>query len=218
MTAYTSRQDDLEQGEKSGHPVNEWEKERQRFDSEHGPALSSAAAAAQRLAEAVRRMDEAVEEGDAAELEVAAQELVAAEANHRAVTAPFHYDTSKDFEDAATSAQPHEQHPTHGGRTGRSAKRNDAAEQGSSKRSVSMPAATLRAVQELADAEGVSVSRWMTQAADERAARERRAAATRAYSTEYLADYEAEHGPVPAEAIAAARQALGLDDEQAEAA
>lgn len=103
-------------------------------------------------------------------------------------------------------------------KTGRSARRNDPAEQGSTKQSVSMPAETLQLVKQLADAEGVSVSRWMTQAADERADRERRAAATRAYGAEYLADYEAEHGPLPVEAITAVRRALGLDDETAAAA
>jgi hypothetical protein len=101
---------------------------------------------------------------------------------------------------------------------GRAARRNENTEEGTGKQSVSMPAETLRLVRQLADAEGVSVSRWMTQAADERATRERRAAATRAYGAEYLAEYEAEHGPISDEARAAARRALGLDDETAAAA
>lgn len=102
--------------------------------------------------------------------------------------------------------------------TGRSARRNENAEEGIGKQSVSMPRETLRVVKELAEAEGVSVSRWMTQAADERAARERRAAVTRAYGAEYVAEYEAEHGPIPAEAIDTARRILGLNEDQADAA
>lgn len=86
------------------------------------------------------------------------------------------------------------------------------------KQSVTIPESTWAAVEALAEAEGISRSAWLSRAADQAAAQQLRLAVARQAAQEYVAEYEDEHGPISDEARAAAREALGLDDEGAAAA
>jgi hypothetical protein len=87
------------------------------------------------------------------------------------------------------------------------------------KQSVSIPESTWAAVEALSEAEGISRSAWLSRAAQQSAAQQLRLAVARQAAEEYAAEYEAEHGPISDEAVAAAREALGLDeDEQVQAA
>lgn len=83
--------------------------------------------------------------------------------------------------------------------TGRAARRSPVPE-GLAKKTISMPRSTAAAVEELAASEGISVSAWMTRAADEAAAQQRRRAEALAATRDLLEEYEAEHGPVSDEA------------------
>lgn len=98
--------------------------------------------------------------------------------------------------------------------TGRRARRSPAPA-GLTKKSVSMPSATAKAIEELAGAEGISVSAWLTRAAEESAERTRRLADGRAAAAELLAGYEAENGALPEQAVLAARAFLNSDHDVA---
>ena len=65
--------------------------------------------------------------------------------------------------------------------------------------SVSMPLETVRTVREMAAAADMSVSAWLTQAAEESVERARRVAAAREAAAEYSAEVEALHGPATRE-------------------
>jgi hypothetical protein len=76
------------------------------------------------------------------------------------------------------------------------------------KLSVSMPPETIEGIRRSAEAAGMTVSAWL--AAVARAAVDRQAAlaAGRAAMAELLAEYEADHGPIPEAARARARSFL----------
>jgi regulator of protease activity HflC (stomatin/prohibitin superfamily) len=76
------------------------------------------------------------------------------------------------------------------------------------KLSVSMPPETIEEIRRSAAAEGMTVSAWLAAAAQAAADRQATLAVGRAAVAEMLAEYEAEHGPVPAQARARARDFL----------
>jgi hypothetical protein len=67
--------------------------------------------------------------------------------------------------------------------------------------SVSMPRDVIETVKAAATAEGISVSAWLTRAADQAADRARRLAAARAAADELVAEAEVLNGSVPQAAI-----------------
>jgi hypothetical protein len=85
------------------------------------------------------------------------------------------------------------------------------------KLSISVPAEVEQTIKAAAAAEGVPVSAWLAQAATEKARAAARHAAGRAAARELVAEYEAEHGPLPVQSRQRARQFLteaGLLDDQ----
>jgi hypothetical protein len=89
------------------------------------------------------------------------------------------------------------------------------------KLSISVPPEVEETIKAAAAEEGKPVSAWLAEAATEKARAAARQAAGRAAARELVADYEAEHGPLPAASRKRARQFLleaGLtDDEPAQA-
>jgi len=83
-------------------------------------------------------------------------------------------------------------------REGRPARRSRSTES-MVKKSIVLPPSTAAAAEELATAEGISLSALMTRAVDELTARVSEDLRRRRLSDELLADYEAEHGPIPQE-------------------
>jgi hypothetical protein len=67
--------------------------------------------------------------------------------------------------------------------------------------SVSMPTDVIETVKAAAAAEGISVSAWMTHAADQAADRARRVAIARAAADELVAEVEALTGTIPQAAV-----------------
>lgn len=65
------------------------------------------------------------------------------------------------------------------------------------KLSVSMPPAVLDRVRRAAQATGDSVSGWLTRAAEQLLDEQSRLEIGRAAAAELVAEYEAEHGPIP---------------------
>ena len=99
------------------------------------------------------------------------------------------------------------------GRTGRAARRSPSTE-ALTRKSLALPSTTAAAAENLAAVEGVSVSAWVTRAIDEAAARARQDARVQAITAELIADFEAEHGEISAEAYAEADAFLtALTDE-----
>jgi hypothetical protein len=90
------------------------------------------------------------------------------------------------------------------------------------KLSISVPPEVEETIKAAAAEEGKPVSAWLAEAATEKARAAARQAAGRAAARELVADYEAEHGPLPAASRHRARQFLleaGLvDDEPQQAA
>jgi hypothetical protein len=90
------------------------------------------------------------------------------------------------------------------------------------KLSISVPPEVEETIKAAAAEEGKPVSAWLAEAATEKARAAARQTAGRAAARELVADYEAEHGPLPAAARQRARQFLlevGLvDDEPQQAA
>lgn len=83
------------------------------------------------------------------------------------------------------------------------------------KLSVSMPPETIEEIRLSAEAVGMTVSAWLAAAARAAADRQAALAAGRAAVAEMLAEYEADHGPVPEQARARARGFLdGLAAEE----
>lgn len=81
------------------------------------------------------------------------------------------------------------------GKTTKKATRKSAgAGQKVDKVSVSMPPETVRTVREMAAAAEMSVSAWLTRAAEESAERARRVATAQEAAAEYAAEVEAMHG------------------------
>jgi hypothetical protein len=76
------------------------------------------------------------------------------------------------------------------------------------KLSVSMPSETIEEIRLSAAAEGVTVSAWLAAAARTAVDRQAALAAGRAAVAEMLAEYEADHGPIPAQSRARARDFL----------
>lgn len=68
--------------------------------------------------------------------------------------------------------------------------------------SVSMPAEVIERVKLAAKASGQSVSAWLTEAAVEQLDEQARLAIGRVAAEQLVAEYEAEHGPIPAEIVA----------------
>lgn len=68
--------------------------------------------------------------------------------------------------------------------------------------SVSMPAAVIERVKLAAKATGESVSAWLTNSALEQLDDQARLAIGRVAAQDLVAEYEAEHGPIPPEIIA----------------
>lgn len=68
--------------------------------------------------------------------------------------------------------------------------------------SVSMPAEVIERVRLAAKASGQSVSAWLADAAVEQLDEQARLAIGRVAAEELVAEYEAEHGPIPPEIIA----------------
>jgi hypothetical protein len=90
------------------------------------------------------------------------------------------------------------------------------------KLSISVPAEIEETIKAAAAEEGKPVSAWLAEAATEKARAAVLHAAGRAAARELVAEYESEHGPLPAESRQRARQFLvetGLiDDEPQQAA
>jgi hypothetical protein len=98
------------------------------------------------------------------------------------------------------------------GREGRPVRRS-RSEEGLVKKSIVLPPKTAAAAEELATAEGVSLSALMTRAVEELLGRVRRELAARTAADELVADYEASFGPMPAESYARADAFLRQLDE-----
>ncbi len=90
------------------------------------------------------------------------------------------------------------------------------------KLSISVPAEVEETIKAAAAAEGKPVSAWLAEAAAEKARAAARHAAGRAAARDLVADYEREHGPLPAASRQRARAFLAeaglLDDEPQQAA
>jgi hypothetical protein len=90
------------------------------------------------------------------------------------------------------------------------------------KLSISVPPEVEETIKAAAAEEGKPVSAWLAEAATEKARAAARQAAGRAAARELVADYEAEHGPLPEASRQRARQFLLeaglLDDEPRQAA
>jgi hypothetical protein len=90
------------------------------------------------------------------------------------------------------------------------------------KLSISVPADVEETIKAAAADEGKPVSAWLAEAATEKARAAALHAAGRAAARELIAEYEREHGPLPAESRRRAREFLVetglLDDEQPRAA
>jgi len=88
--------------------------------------------------------------------------------------------------------------------------------------SISVPLEVEETIKAAAADQGVPVSAWLAEAATEKARAAAVAAAGRAAARELVAEYESEHGPLPAASRQRARQFLieaGLiDDEPQQAA
>ena len=90
------------------------------------------------------------------------------------------------------------------------------------KLSISVPAEVEETIKAAAADEGKPVSAWLAEAATEKARAAALHAAGRAAARELIAEYEQEHGPLPAESRRRAREFLIeaglLDDERPRAA
>lgn len=90
------------------------------------------------------------------------------------------------------------------------------------KLSISVPAEVEETIKAAAADEGKPVSAWLAEAATEKARAAALHAAGRAAARELIADYEQEHGPLPADSRRRAREFLIeaglLDDERPRAA
>jgi hypothetical protein len=90
------------------------------------------------------------------------------------------------------------------------------------KLSISVPAEVEETIKAAAADEGKPVSVWLAEAATEKARSAARHAAGRAAARELVAEYESEHGPLPATSRQRAREFLAetglLDDEPQRAA
>lgn len=89
------------------------------------------------------------------------------------------------------------------------------------KLSISVPPEVEETIKAAAAEEGKPVSTWLAEAAAEKARAAALNAAGRAAARELVADYESEHGPLPAASRQRARQFLieaGLIDEPLQAA
>ena len=90
------------------------------------------------------------------------------------------------------------------------------------KLSISVPAEVEETIKAAAADEGKPVSAWLAEAATEKARAAALHAAGRAAARELIAEYEQEHGPLPAESRRRAREflieACLLDDERPRAA
>jgi cell division inhibitor SulA len=90
------------------------------------------------------------------------------------------------------------------------------------KLSISVPADVEETIKAAAAGEGKPVSTWLAEAATEKARAAIQHAAARIAARELIADYENDHGPLPAESRQRARQFLTetglLDDEPRRAA
>jgi hypothetical protein len=90
------------------------------------------------------------------------------------------------------------------------------------KLSISVPAEVEETIKAAAADEGKPVSAWLAEAATEKARAAALHAAGRAAARELIAEYEHEHGPLPAESRRRAREFLIeaglLDDERPRAA
>ena len=85
------------------------------------------------------------------------------------------------------------------------------------KLSISVPPEVEETIKAAAAAEGKPVSAWLAEAATEKARAAALHAAGRAAARELVAEYEAEHGPLPAASRERARQFLleaGLTDDE----
>jgi hypothetical protein len=76
------------------------------------------------------------------------------------------------------------------------------------KLSISVPSEVEETIKAAAAQAGVPVSAWLAEAAVEKAAAARAVAEGRAAARELIVEYEAEFGPIPAEARDRARRAL----------
>jgi hypothetical protein len=84
------------------------------------------------------------------------------------------------------------------------------------KLSISVPAELEETIKAAAAEEGKPVSTWLAEAATEKAQAAARHAASRAAASELVAEYESEHGPLPAASRQRAREFLvetGLIDD-----
>jgi len=89
------------------------------------------------------------------------------------------------------------------------------------KLSISVPPEVEETIKAAAAGEGKPVSAWLAEAAIEKARAAAQHAAGRAAARELVADYESEHGPLPAASRQRARQFLeetGLLDDEAQLA
>jgi hypothetical protein len=90
------------------------------------------------------------------------------------------------------------------------------------KLSISVPPEVEKTIKAAAAEEGKPVSAWLAEAATEKARTAARHAAGRAAARELVAEYESEHGPLPAASRERARQFLAdvgmLDDDPQQAA
>ena len=90
------------------------------------------------------------------------------------------------------------------------------------KLSISVPAEVEETIKAAAAGEGVPVSAWLAEAATEKARAAVLHAAGRAAARDLIAEYEQEHGPLPADSRRRAREFLIeaglLDDERPRAA
>jgi 4'-phosphopantetheinyl transferase EntD len=90
------------------------------------------------------------------------------------------------------------------------------------KLSISVPAEVEETIKAAAASEGKPVSAWLAEAATEKARAAALHAAGRAAARELIAEYEQEHGPLPAESRRRAREFVIesglLDDERPRAA
>jgi hypothetical protein len=79
-----------------------------------------------------------------------------------------------------------------------------------------MPAEVIERVKLVAEATGQSVSAWLTDAAMQQLDEQARLAIGRIAAEQLVADYEAEHGPIPSDTIAEV-EAFFAEVEQADA-
>lgn len=90
------------------------------------------------------------------------------------------------------------------------------------KLSISVPPEVEKTIKAAAAEEGKPVSAWLAEAATEKARTAARHAAGRTAARELVAEYESEHGPLPAASRERARQFLAevglLDDDPQQAA